>query len=599
MKTTNNDNQENFDLRPAAVKKWISNLPLASTGETSKQLYHALKKVNQQNCSLHQHLAFLETIAPTLTLLYPRLSKYFTDISLPLGTKTRNVIHVTSSLLKEVLQGYHSIIKTLISNKPFAWKKSFSLALHRSLIYTSQILCTQRLSYQPCSKGIWREIFWCYQQAENFKLLNKNHRNCDDKKNKTSIEDEFKKLLLLSLLDTNNLGQKNIQEVYNLMPLWIKYSDILIKQANDNKSCFTLDLLTDIPPYLIGTGKNNTQQTVDQRYFSTFRLKNLLTNYLEKTEDNSAVKIGRNVLSKQTIQSILNNWSRNYSRTETRKEGAGFVDIVTGITAIHFVLNQQHQPTHDEVSYELPEKVTDFESTLTIEPIINKAKSDNLSLDNFLSNSDQEEDVWRKVYENTINEILPVTNWTESGIYSTYNFSKSILLDSSAGGYRLSVNAKTVDSLKHNELVAVREHALAPWTLTQVKWIHFSEIGDVQFGLRILSHHALPINIRYQANNNLSKPLPCLLGLSRKKLMLFIASLPTNLNGKKLELEHQKQHSQIILKNKILNMSAFDVYEIHEPQNKGNESSQNNYEQKIIIDNNDKTVLSDNIWKNF
>lgn len=368
MNTPKNDNQQTFDLRPAVIKKWISNLPLGSTGETSKQLYHAIKKVNQQNNSLDQHMEFLESIAPTLTLLYPRLSKYFTDVSLPLGTKTRNAIHVTSSLLKEILHGYHFIIKTLITNKSFGWKKSFSLALHRSLIYTSQILSTQRLSYQPYSKGIWKEVFWCYQQAEKLKLLNKIHRS-DNAQNKSSIDYEFKKLLLLSLLSSNNLGQKNMQEVHNLMPIWIKHCDILLKESKDKKTCFTLNLLSDIPPYLIGTRKDQTQETIDRRYLSTTRLKNLLTSYLNNIEDNGAIKIGSNILSNSTIHSLLNNWTRNLLRTDIRKEGTGFVDIVTGITAIHFVLNQQDQPAYDEVSTTLPDDVIDFESTLTIEPI--------------------------------------------------------------------------------------------------------------------------------------------------------------------------------------------------------------------------------------
>lgn len=599
MNKPKDDNQEIFDLRPVVIKKWAEELPLGSTGESSKQLYHALKKVNRQNNSLEHYLEFLETIRPTLTLLYPRLSKYFTDVSLPLGTKTRNVIHVTNSLLTEILRGYQTIIKTLISKKPFGWKKPLSLALHRSFIYSSQILCTQRLSYQPNSKGLWREIFWCYQQAEKFKLLNKSHRNCSSNQEKTSIEYEFKKLLLLSLLSTNDLGQKNMHEVQNLMPLWIKHSDILAKEPDDKKTCFTLNLLSDIPPYLIGTRKDNTQQTVDRHYLSTHKLKNLLTNYLNKIEDNGAVRIGKNILSQSTVQSLLSTWTRNHLRTDIRKEGAGFVDIITGITAIHFVLDQQDQPAYDEVSTDLPDNVIDFESTLTIEPLNHTSKNDTLNLDHFLSSSDQEEDIWGKVYENTINETLPVANWTESGIYKVFTFTKSILLDYSKDGYRLSVNAKKVDSLKHNELVAVREHALAPWALAQVKWLHFSVKGDVQFGLRILTHHVLSVNICYQANNNLSKPLPCLLGLDRKKLMLFAPTLPTNLNGKKVQLEHQKQHSQIHLKNKILSTSAFDIYEIHEPQTTNNTSSQNINKAEIIIDNKTETKLADAIWENF
>ena len=580
-----------FDIRPAAVKIWIENLPLGSTGETSKQIYHALKRVNQQNNSLERHLEFLESISPTLTLLYPRLSKYFTDVSLPLNKKTRNVIHVTASLLTEVLNGYQIIIKALITKKPFGWKKSFSLALHHTFIYTSQLLCAQRLVYQPSSEGLWRKTFWCYQQADTLKLLKKCHHNHRLVQEKTSIDYEFKCLLLLSLLSANNLGQKNMQEVYNLMPLWIKHTDILTKEINEKTTCFTLNLLSDIPPYLIGAYKDKTSKSLDRHYLSTYKLKKILTNYLTKIETDGAIQIGKNILSKSSIESLLTSWSRNHLRTDVRKEGSGFVDIVTSITAIHFVLTQQDQPTYDEVSVDLPDNVIDFESTLKIEPLHNPAKNETLNLQHFLSSSEQEEDVWGRVYENTINDVLPIAHWTETGSHKNFNFSKSILLDYSKDGYRLSVNDKTVNSLKHNELIAVREHALAPWALAQVKWLHFSKIGDVQFGLQVLSHHVLPIHIRYAANGGLSKPLPCLLGLDRKKLMLFMPTLPTNLNGKKLELEHQKQHSQIHLKNKLLSTPAFDIYEIHEPQTIDNTCSQN-------ISNTD-TTLADTIWENF
>ena len=594
---TEDKNLEMFDLRPAAIKIWIEELPLGSTGETSKRLYHALKQVNRQNNSFERHLDFLESLAPTITLLYPRLSKYFTNVSLPLNTKTRNVIHVTSSLLTEVLRSYHSILKTLITKKPFGWKKPFSLALHHSLIYSSQILCTKRLSYQPNTKGIWREIFWCYDQAEKLNLLNKTYRDLSSEQEKTSVEFEFKKLLLLSLLSTNDLGQKNMQEVHNLMPLWIKHSNILTKEPAEKKTCFTLNLLSDIPPYLVGTRKDNTQQNIDRHYLSTLKLKNLLSNYLDKIKDDGAIRVGKNILSKSTIQSLLSTWSRNHLRADVRKEGTGFVDIITGITAIHFVLNQQDQPAYDEVSKDLPDNVIDFDSTLTMEPLKHTSENDTLNLEHFLSNSDQKEDVWGKVYENSINSSLPEANWTESGIYKVYNFTKSILLDYSKDGYCLSVNANKVDSLKHNELIAVREHALAPWALAQVKWLHFSERGDVQFGLRILTHHVLPVNICYKANGDLSKPLPCLLGLDRKNLMLFAPTLPTDLKDKKIQLEHQKQYSQIHLKNKMLTTSAFDVYEIHEPVSSDNSLSQKTKQPEMII--NSKSELTDNIWENF
>ncbi len=580
------------NIQPSAVKKWIDDLPLGSTGESSKQLYDTLRKVNKQTNSLNQHIEFLEAIAPTLTLLYPRLSQFFSESALPHGIKTRNVIHVTTSLLNEVLHGYQLILKKLITKKPFGWKKPFALALHHSLIYISQILFTQRLTYQSYTKGTWQKIFWSYQQAVNLKLLNKSYPNFSSIENKTTIEYEFKKLLLLSLLTKNDLSQNSLLEIQNLMPLWIKHSEILNKAPKEKESCFTFNLLNDTQPYLVGTHPDFDDNSENQYFLSNSKLKILLSNYLDKFNENNSIKIGKSFLSKSTTNSLLSSWTRSHLRAETRKEGTGFVDIVTGITAIHFVLNQQDQPIRDEeeITHDLDINNIDFESTLTIEPLVTQNEHSSLNLNNFVATTELEEDVWGRVFETSINEALPVADWTESGIFKVFKHTKSILLDYSKEGFRLSVNAKKVDSLKHNELVAVRENTLAAWSLAQVKWLHFSNIGDVQFGLRILSHHVLPINIRYPSNNTLSKPLPCLLGLNQKKIVLFVPTLPTNLSEKKLELEHQNKHSKIIVEHKILSTSAFDAYKILEPNNP-------NFTEKktpMIINN-----TENKIWDNF
>lgn len=602
MKNNGISSQSNFDIRPAAVKKWISDLPLGSTGESSKLLYHALKSVNAQNNNIDQHLNFLEAIAPALNLIYPRLSKYFTDISLPLTTKSKNVIHVTTSLLNEMLTSYKFIIKSLAGKKPFGWKKPFALALHRSFIYYTQILCTNRLSYQPYMKGVWHELYWCYQQAEVLNLQSKSFLNFVD--SKTTIEYEFKRLILLSLLSANELGQKNMQEVHKLMPLWIKNTDILNIESEDKRCCFTINFLSDVPPYLIGTRHDATKQKMDRRYLSTHKLKNLLTTFLTKLGENASVTIAKSNLSKSTINILLSAWTRNHLRKEVRKEGTGFVDIVTSITAIHFILSQQDQPAYDEgTSYESDNSI-DYESTLTMEPISSYKNndSDTLHLGHFLGKSDQAEDVWEKVFISSIHDTLPEANWTESGIYKCFTFSKSIILDSCKSGYRLSVNVQQVESLKHNELVAIREHALAPWSLAQVKWLHYSNIGDVQFGLQILSRHVLPVHVSYQANNTLSKPLPCLLGLDSQRLILFVPSLPTSLNGKKIQLEHQKQQSYIHLKNKILSTAAFDIYEILESRSRNDINSEANEAPVNSLNQqkeNEQITLSDNIWENF
>ncbi len=580
-----------MDLRPTVVSKWIADLPLGSTGETTKQIYHALKQLNKQDSPLQQKLVFLETISPTLHLLYPRLSKYFSHVSLPLSKKTRNVIHVTQSLLNECLVAYLDIIKALLKQKPFGWKKPFAQALHRAFIYQSQLFCTYRLSYHPQAKGSWHTAYWLYQQAQNYGLLDKKFISFETSKSKTSILFQFKKLLLLSLIQANDLGQKNMQRVNALLSLWISYCDIKTRPG-EKSSSFAFNLLGDEPPHLAEAMKDKTIST-DTLFLLTHRLQAFLLQLLQKMGENDSITVKKNPLSRTTLQTLLKTWSRQQMRVQPRHPGKGFVDIITTISGIHFVLNQHEQPAYDECSDDAPDNNIDFASTLTIEPVTT-SKSDTLNLAHFLGSTEEEKDVWEQVYTTSLNQEIPQAHWTESGVFKVYEFTRSILLDYSDDGYRLSVNANKVDSLKHNELVAVREHALAPWALCQVKWLHFSERGDVQFGLRVLSHNVLPVSIRYEANNILSKPLPCLLGLERKKLMLFVPTLPTQLNGRKLELEHHAQHSSIHLKNKLHSNPAFDVYEILESRS-GNEEKANS--KNIEAETTGETT--DNIWSHF
>lgn len=580
-----------FNIRPGSVNRWIKNLPLGSTGETSKQLYWALKIVNEQNNSIVQHLGFLDQIAPTFTLLYSRLTQYLIDISLPLNTKNRNAINATNALLSELIKGYQLLIKKLQHKKPFGWKKSFALALHRNFIYHSQKICTNRQTYQPYSKDHWREIYWCYQQAENFNLLNKTFYHFDNHHLKTSIDYEFKKLILLSLLSSNDLGLQNMQRINALMPLWIKNVEITHEKSTDKISFFALNLLHDVPPYLVGTKPILNEEENEVRYVSTHNLYILLSDYLKKLKDYNLIKIANYNLSKLVINTLLIHWTRNHLRTENRKKSTGFIDIATGITAIHNILNQQTQTAYNEVSTTLTNNTEAHESSLTLKPINLSLQTETLGLGHFLGDTEQEEDIWEKVYNNGI-DINSESNWADNGSNKLFNISKSIIIDYCKNGYRLSVNVQQVESLKINELVAIREHTSAPWALAQIKWLHYSERGDVQFGIRIITQHVLPINVKYYSNQTLSKSLPCLIGLNTKKLMLFVPSLPTILNGKTIQLNYRNQYSKIQLKNKLLTTSAFDLYEIHKDQT---QSQAHNNTNEL----NSKIDKAENIWKAF
>lgn len=568
MQHTTNHQQTPFAVNAASVKKWIEELPLGSTGETTKQIYRAVHSLNKQEIPLKHRLDFLELIVPVVLELFPRLTKHFTNVSLPLNNKTASVVNVTSALMLDLIKSYQTLIKTLLANKPFGWKKPFSLSLHRSLIIYGNLLHTHQTSYQPLPKGVWHGVYWCYSQSEKYGFENRQFPPLVSTETKTSIQHEFTRILLLSLLSPSSLSHKNMRDVNSLMPLWINNAIISTTEPADKKTCYTLNLLSDSAPYLIGTRNDHTTHTAERRYLSTLNIQNKLNGYLNRLGHNQVMRLGNIVLDREVISVLQNNWTRNKTRKQVRKPGKGFVDIIAGITPIHSILSQTKQPAHDVVSndnsinFDSP-LVIDFEQTLTIEPLVKQTDNSTLNLSHFLSHTEQEKDIWEQVYEYNKNEVAQ-QHWTESTILKNYSFSKSQLIDYSQEGYRLIIDAESIESLKHNDLVATREHALAPWALSHIRWLHYSPSGKIQFGLKVLSHQVLPVNIRFDNHAQNTKPLPCLLGIERNDLLLFVPTLPSNLQGKSLHLEHNSQHTKIELSKKLYYSPGFDVYSILE-----------------------------------
>lgn len=563
----NTQSKTQFNTDTTAVRLWIEALPLASTGESAKRIYNALHQVNTQALTVKHRMEFLESVAEPLNQVYPQLTQYFQNASLPLSNKSRSVLTITNAILTDMLKGFQIVIKNLLSEKPFGWKKPFALALHRAMIYYSKILCNQRLSHQPYPNGIWHQVYWCYQQAEQLGLLGKTYHHCDGS-GKTSIEYEFTRLLLLSLVTPQDLGAEGMRQLHDNMELWIKNTHIHEQEPQDKKTCFTINMLSDVPPYLVGTRNDRTSQTASRRYLDTQPLTQLLENYLAKSSDSDQVKISRNhFLSQHTLHTLLNNWSRKLLRQELRKRGTGFMDIAIGISAINFILSQHEQPAPD-ISHETsPTSGQLQQNNLSLvhnEPASAAKAGHALGLGYFISDNDQQHDVWDMVYNYPRgNQPLP-PDWTESGIHTVYHFHKAEMVDFSEKGYCLSIKTDDIENLRYNDLVAVREHSLANWSLGQIMWLHVNNQKQVQFGLRILSRHVLPVNVRFSAMDSDTKPLACLLGLDDHVPILFLPNLPTRLQGKSIHLEHGHHHGRVELTDQVIRSSTFDAYKLHE-----------------------------------
>ena len=95
-----------FDSNPAKVKIWLGNLPMANTGEATRQLYAAMTEMNRQTLPGSQRFKTLELIGPSVEYLTDQLRKHFDGQPLPLSETQNRIALLARSLVTELATGY-------------------------------------------------------------------------------------------------------------------------------------------------------------------------------------------------------------------------------------------------------------------------------------------------------------------------------------------------------------------------------------------------------------------------------------------------------------------------------------------------------------
>ena len=65
------------DTSPKAFRSWADQLPMANTGEVSRQLYHAIIELNHLFLSPQQRLQFLELVREKIHFVCNELSRHY------------------------------------------------------------------------------------------------------------------------------------------------------------------------------------------------------------------------------------------------------------------------------------------------------------------------------------------------------------------------------------------------------------------------------------------------------------------------------------------------------------------------------------------
>jgi hypothetical protein len=542
------NNTDNFDIRPAAVDAWLKQLPLAHLGETARQLYLAMRSVNRQDdVAVKDYFNFLEGVSLHLTHILPELHKHYVGKPLPLSTKRRKISDLYTQLLRQSIDGYQRVIASSIELSRFGWKKIITTAVHRILFYHSLMLCNFRLLYMPFPRGTWQRLYWLFQLIDKHDLLDSKVQCLINPDMKTTLDNEFKKLLLINLLSPSLFKMTELQEVLDNMDIWVSHTALSGQRQPHHEQTYAFITNTDMSPGLVATAPQFQAHAADLRYFDITPLIQFIQQQLNaaKAEQNLIGLARGRSIGRRTAIVLLNNWGRPATRDSERRSIQGHAELAIGMSAIHYLVSEGRETTTVTVATKPIETPSEQFTFTSDAPALDSPSSFNLH--GFATEREEARDIWDSAY---FDPEPPPPSWTDSIRLKAYHYLQARIVNISRGGFCVAVPQEGVEHIQTSELIAARGKN-GQWQLGEIRWMVCPAAGPIRAGIKRLSSQVKPTQLHIQARNHQSQPIKALMGENEQRVVLFLPALPTRLEGKTLALECEGQLRRFALQEAI------------------------------------------------
>ena len=484
-----------FDVRPKFMEKWITSLPMANLGETSRLVFKAVVEINRLDMPVPQRYKAMELLRKPCHYIVESLEKHFAGRPLPLNKRNRKISELARALLSELAVGYKIIARqTETSSRPDL--KLLTTALHRSMSYQGLLLLRSYQVYAPYPRGIWKELHTIYHFIESYDLLNQVIKDpLNLLPGNSSIDTLYKKILLLSLSMPYRLHRGEIDKVCSLLNQFVNFTRLdKIIEGSPPAGLFIIDLDSDNQPGYLAMHNSN-----DYRSCRLLNTSEMIININEQLQspDSEILKMA----SGDLISRLLAAWSilskRSFSRIQ-RDES--FANVAFGLSAAHhFVSGEQaFSPVPEEADKKLDVngKVSDFHSTRV----------------HAISDIVKGPDVWNMSYTYSENDPTRATPDKASLVNNTavqqgfeYETIQLGMANISAGGYCLVSQGDINFSAHVGDLLAVRDTddlIIEQWGIGVVRRMLSNRSGSIELGIEMLTPNAVAVAARLEGEND-------------------------------------------------------------------------------------------------
>jgi len=575
-------NSKSFDIRPKKVKTWIETLPKANLGETSRLIYNALVETNTTKYHYNDRTRFLEILQEHLHYITEGMRKHFIGVGFPLPEKSKKVASATRKIYTEIATAYKiSLNDMLSSHSLFTDNRLLTLILHRTMTSLSRELLTSYQIYSPYRKHIWHEMHKIYSIAKHKKCHRTAINTADQQHSrKTTISDEYKRILLLSLASPYCLRHGEVNRIYSALDQWSDLIDIIefSKQAY-SKGVFAVDTKSDLPPRYLAINPNDTR-TSHFLLITTEQLTNKLRHEIQHSDDVNTTTILPGLdgqqpdLSHDLLRKMLSYWGHIPKRAFPRSSKGEKVSIAMG-------LNSAHKIIFDTATRKNKNRKNQFN-----EP----AKFESISVSN---SAESNNDVWNRVYpaSDMVNNLIEFESVTETTIsdaqlekhYKTENWE---IVNESAAGYCIRCNNGCASKVQVGELIGIRRSGDGhtwKWGIGAVRWMKFSESRELQLGIQMITPDAAAIGLKITADKNVIENYHRTLMLPKLQTInqpatLITPPMPYRV-GSKVEIKILGKKINVELTKLITNTGLFAQFQFT-PLNEDNSTKPDTKESK-------------------
>ena len=550
------------ETTPKAFRDWVNQLPMANTGEASRLLYHAIIELNQLFTNHALRLQFLELIRPKIHIVCEELSRHYLGLSIALPEKQRKIANLSQALQLHTAAGYKLCLMECLNNGGVDKnKKAIAIAIHRA---TSELAATILRSHQlycPSPAQSWLE---CHRMFR-FALRNKLHCHPveDDTltQHRTStVEDAYKRLLLLGCSRPNQLRQSELAQTYNLFETWTDLVEC--GPQADEDSLFVVNLERDNAPVyrsLLDQSPGYDSLNFDTRNLSA-EIGEVLHARNRSAEPDTRLRLPpsvSNTLLTHLSQALGILAKRNFNRISSQ----GSLEICVGLTATHYYVAggktfNQFVSGNNELAADGGE-----------------------DSNRFLRGSRQREDAWSGAHDAGPSDELTQSADTPINFRNSIgatpdsaadrNQPKShhaLLINTSPGGYCVIWESNVPPSLQAGEVLGVREQSNHPWSIAVVRWIRQVKNQGTQVGIELLAPSAAPCGVRLiQKIGNSSEYLRGLLlpeiSVVNQAATLITPRLPFQSNSR-ISMLYDGREDQGTLSRKVSATGSISQFEL-------------------------------------